>query len=506
MMVMSGTASRRAMIGGAGALAVTAASKPVWGADRPTFGPPPATLSPAQAQSDIELMARALRTIHPGLTRHAPAPVIDRSLEDLRQSLARPVSDQDLYLRIAGMLALIRCSHTKAEPPEAVSNWRTDNPSHLPLRFRILEGQVVVVSSDPAQNGPPRGSIITHLDGQPASRAIRALSDLCAIDGFTEPTRQVLMADDGDLAGCDYDHYAPFVRGWRPDVALRWRDPVTGRGRQERLRRIGFAAWQQLPNDRGGYRQNFGTDTSWRMAAPDVGLLRIPTFVNYRRPADAAALYARALGELLGAGMQRLVIDLRDNGGGSDDAALALIDAVATAPYVYQSAVSLRRPRYGDLAASIQTWGDREAIFNPPLENYTERSGGWYDLKPELAPAILMPRNPAPSAFPGPVTVLVSPANQSGATMVVSRLKAMGRVRLVGQPTGGSADGPTAGRVFMLRLPASGITVRIPQIWNRMGDPPVPPGRGVAPDQLVTPTVADFRAGRDAALELALRP
>lgn len=505
MKMMSVAASRRAMMGGAGALAVTAAGGSVWGAAGPDFGPPPAILSPADARGDVDLMVRALRTIHPGLTRHASAAVIDRALEGLRQSLSRPVRDQDLYLRIARTLALIRCSHTKAEPPESVSTWRVDNPSHLPLRFRILEGQVVVVSSDPAQSGPLRGAIITHLDDQPASRAIRELSGLCAIDGFTEPTRQVLMADDGDLSGCDYDHYAPFVHGWRREVTLRWRDPATGRARRERLQRIGFAAWQQLPNDKGAFRQNFGPDTSWRLAAPDVGVLRIPTFVNYRRPTDAAALFARALADLAAAGMRRLVIDLRDNGGGSDDAALALIDAVATAPYVYQSAVSLRRPRYGDLAASIQTWGDREAIFNPPLENFTERSGGWYDLRPELAPAILMPRDPAPNAFTGPVTVLTGPANQSGATMVIARLKAMGRVRLVGLPTGGSADGPTAGRVFMLRLPASGITVRIPQVWNRMGDPPVPGGRGVAPDVVVAETVADFRAGRDAAMEVAIR-
>lgn len=501
----TGAASRRAMIGGAGALALSAAGGQAWASAAPAFGPPRTILSPDDARADVTLMIRALRAIHPGLTRHAPASVIDQSLNDLERSVRRPVADHDLYVRITRTLALIRCSHTKAEPPSAVSAWRAGNPSHLPLRFRIIEDEVVVVSSDPAQPGPPRGAILTHVDGQSARRAMGALADLCAIDGFTEPTRQVLLASDGDLAGSDYDHYAPFIRGWRSTADVRWRDPASGQARQARLQRIGFDAWQRLDNDGRAYRQNFGPDTSWRLAAPGVGLLRVPTFVNYRQPADAAALYARALAELTAAGMERLVIDLRDNGGGSDEAALALIDAVATAPYVYQSAVSLRRPRYGDLAASIQTWGDREAIFNPPLTNFTERAGGWFDLRPDLAPGILLPRNPASGAFAGQVTVLTGPANQSGATMVIARLKAMGRVRLVGRPTGGSADGPTAGRVFMLRLPASGITVRIPQVWNRMGDPPVPPGRGVAPDITVAETVADFRAWRDAALELALR-
>jgi hypothetical protein len=449
-------------------------------------------------------MHRALATIHPGYGRYGGREAMDRRFEVLSRSVSGPVADTQLYRRIALSLAQVRCSHTKAEPPEAITAWRQTHPSHLPMRLQVLGDDLAVEAGDPGQAGPQRGARIISIDGERADTLIRTYARCAAADGRTDGARRYQVGKDSDLMGSGLDHYRPFVRGFASSFDIRWSDPGNSVRRQARVSAISFRDWTALPSDSGPYRADFGAQTSWRMAAPGVGLLVIPTFVNYRRPVDAAALYARALAELSAQGMQRLVVDIRACGGGSDDAALALIDALARDSYTYQRAISLRRPRYGDLADRIETWGDRDAIFNPPLDRFIVRDGGWYDLKPEYSPAVLLPRSPAPGGFAGPVTLLVGPANQSGATMVAAKLKDMGRVRLVGAATGGSAEGCTAGRIFALKLPASAITVRIPQYWNRMAISRYEPGLGVAPDSPVAPTLSDLRAGRDRALEVAL--
>ena len=51
--------------------------------------------------------------------------------------------------------------------------------------------------------------------------------------------------------------------------------------------------------------------------------------------------------------------------------------------------------------------------------------------------------------------------------MLLARLKASERVTLVGEPTGGSAAGPTAGILFFLTLPNSGLTVNVPALRER---------------------------------------
>jgi hypothetical protein len=462
--------------------------------------PPTQTLTAADAQADVALMRRALETIHPGLHRRTPNRVISAALDRLARDAAQPMQDTELYRRISQVLALIRCTHTKAEQTRAMEAWRTGNPSHLPFRFRLIEGRMIVVSSDPAQTMLPRGTEVVSINGQPVRTLVRTLGAYVPIDGETPASRDKYLGDDGDLMGANFDHFYPYVYGFadRFDVVVR-----EGAGRKTvQLKPLSFRDWVKLPYDGAPNRADFGDTTTWRMLDATTGYLRVATFVNYRKPVDAAALYAKALGELRSQGMQRLVVDLRDNGGGSNDASLALIDILAQAPYTYQRAVKLKAIRYGDLPQYISSWGNRDALFNPPLENYT-RDGAWYDLKPEFSPDELKPRAPAPNAFAGPVSLLISPANASGATMVVAKLKDMGRVRLVGETSGGSADGPTAGVVFMLKLPKSGITVRIPVAWNQMEVARFNPKGGVAPDVQVTPTVADFRAGVDRALQVA---
>lgn len=472
---------------------------------QPAAAPVPVRmLSAAQARADIALMRRALETIHPGLYRRTPKTDLDRALAELERSVDAPLSDVDLYARLSPVLAMIRCSHTKADQPETIAAWRRDQASHLPFRFRIIEGRMLVVSSDPAQAAVPRGAEILEINGQPIAQLIATLGASVAIDGFTEPSRAAALADDSDLMGAGFDHFYPYVYGFPARFELKLRDDDASPARTLTLAPISFRAWTRLDADGRPYRSDFADSVSWRMLEHDVGILRIDTFVNYRKPADASALYARALGELRAAGARRLIIDLRGNGGGSNDAALALIDALSVAPYVYQRAARYRAVRYGDLPAHISSWGDREALFNPPLERFTPTADGQFDLRPQFAPDILQERKPAAQAFDGPVTVLIGPANASGATMTVARLHDMGRVRLVGEPAGGSADGPTAGTIFNVKLPESGISVRVPVVFNLMNVRSFDRDGGVQPDLLVRQTAADFRAGIDRPLAAAL--
>jgi C-terminal processing protease CtpA/Prc len=465
-------------------------------------GPPIITLSAADARADLALMRRALETIHPGLYRRATKPEMDRAFGALESGVDGPVTDAELYRRIADTLARIRCTHTKAEQTEAMEAWRIDHAAHLPWRFRIIEGRMIVVSSDAAQTALPRGAEVLAINGRRAKALVDALAPYVSVDGASDWTRPTFLAEDSDLMGADFDHYYPYLFGFPETFEVRLRDG--DRVRNVTLKPITFRQWTKLDNDGAKYRLEFGADTRWKMLDATTGYLSVPTFVNYRNPVDAAALYARALGELRAAGAMRLIVDLRENGGGSNDAALALIDALALQPYTYQKAARLKAVRYGDLPDYISTWGDRDRLFNPPLENFTKTNDGWYELKPDLSPDVLKPRAPAPNAFTGPVVVLTGPKNASGATMTIAKLKDMGRVTLVGGRSGGSADGPTAGTIFNVKLPKSGIAVRIPNAWNAMAVERFDSKGGMRPDIEVRETVADFRARRDLALERAI--
>ncbi len=463
----------------------------------------PRVVDAAGAQADVELLVRALRTIHPGLTRRRSADEIEGGFERLRAAVRGPVGEFELYREISALLALIQCSHTKADVPARFEQWRRQHASHLPLRFRWLQGRMIVVSCvDPLL---ARGSEVRAINGRPVADWMQALGLYISVDGHTPWSRDANLADDGDLMGSGFDHFLPFVAGLPRQFELDWMSPGDRRERRLRLAPISFEAWLKLPREGRAWRANLADDTNWRMVRPQTGYLRVGTFVNYRKPVDAQALFSRAMGELKAQGAQRLIVDLRDNGGGSDDAALALLDHLALQPYTYQRAMRLKAIRYGDLEAHIETWGDRSALFHAPEAQFTRTPNGWYERRAQDFPAQLQPRQPAAAAFDGQVTVLTSPVNASGATMMIAKLKDMGRARLLGGRCGGSADGPTAGRIFSVVLPASGIRVRVPVVLNVMAVEHFDPRGGITPDVFVDETVEDFLMGHDQALSVAMR-
>ena len=459
-------------------------------------------LSAAAAQADVALMRRSLETIHPGLYRRTSKAQIDRAFAALNQRVQRPIETTELYRLISLVLADIRCNHTKAEQPAELEAWRHANPSHLPFRFQIVAGKMIVVGKDPAQQGLSVGAEVTHINGRKVSELIATLGAYVPIDGQTNWSRATGLADDSDLMGSDFDHFYPFVFGLPTQFVLRFKSDGQATTQTTIQKPLSFKAWQSLKWPGPAFRSNFSETTTWRMLDPETALLKVATFVNYRKPVDATAFYDQIFAEIKEGGAKHLIIDLRENGGGSSDATYGLADFLAQKPYVWNKAISYKALRYGDLPNFIDTWGDREAIFNAPLDQFAKTAHGYEEI-PANAPEELLPRTPAANAFGGRVTLLTSPENGSGSTMLIAKLRDLGRVSLVGGKSGGSGDGPTAGRIFTVKLPNSGIRIRVPNAFNQMQVQSFEPKGGVTPDLLVEPRIEDVRLGRDRVLDAA---
>lgn len=457
---------------------------------------PVQTLSPEQAAADVALARRALELVHPGLYRYTPKAEMDAAFGRLEGRVRQPISDIELYGEISRLLATIRCDHTKAELPSALSKFRKENPSHLPFRFRLFDGRMYVASSDPGQPPLERGTEILSINGVPVSTIIERIRPAVSYDGFTDFVIPSKLEADSDLLGSDFDHFYPLLFGFADALKLEVRTgaevrPVT-------VKPVSYKDWQSLPWPAVASGAEFHKTTSWKMLDPKTAWLRIETFVNYRNPVDPATVYDPIFQAVRAAGAEHLIVDLRGNGGGSTDASEGLARYLLEKPFTVTRSVRLKAIRYGDLPQHIQSWGDPKELFEPPVERFEKLPDGGYEETPRPSKTA-----PSPHRFQGRVTILIGPDNGSGSTMLIAKLKNEGRVRLVGQPTGGSAEGPTGGQIFFLKLPASGITVRIPVKWSLTDIASFKRGYGVMPDVEVRPTLEDFLAGRDAALAAA---
>lgn len=456
------------------------------------------TLTPAQASADVALLRQAIEQVHSGFNRYTPRRVMDSAFARLERRAQAPMTDLELYHDAALLLAKIRCNHTKAELPASLASYRERNPTHLPVTVRVFGKQLFVAKS--AIPSIRRGTEIQSINGIPAADVITKLSRYASVDGFTDFARAALLEEDSDLMGSDLDHYWPvefgFADAWT--FALRI---AAGSQRTETAAPVTFAQWKAFtgttePTD-------FRNGTSWAMLDDTTALLTIRSFVNYRTPVNPDSLYRSIFAQLRARNVSHLILDLRDNGGGSDDASEGLIRFLADTAIRPVRGIRRRTIQIDPtLAAAFETWGDRTPIFSPSPTWFVTDSTGWFTER--LSATVIQPDS---LAFRQRVSVLAGRRNGSGATMLLAVLQQMGartgRLRLVGDETGGSAEGPTAGQILFLRLPNSTIRVRIPLKRSDVNVATFVPGFGVFPDVDARETLSDFHRGIDRALVTA---
>lgn len=467
--------------------------------------PPSVTLDATKARADVALLRRALETIHPGLHRYRSKAEAQAAFARLETAASRPISDLALWREVSLLLAEIHCDHTKVELPEALEAWRRAQPSHLPLRFKLIEGRMIVVSNDGQPEAPPPGAELVAINGIPVPRVLLTLGRTVAYDGSTDQAIAAKLGSDSDLMGDDFNEAWPAFHGFPSRWELDWKRPGEFQPTHAILEPIPFTRWTALPWPGSPYRDEFYKAIHWRLDGK-VATLRIDTFVNYRNPVDPEAFLGAFFKTLKARGVEHLVLDLRESGGGSDEVAVALLRHLLPEPFVWLKPALLKSIRYGDLSQHIESWGNRQEVFEPPLEGFRRTKEGAWERLPRPDDSARQLQSPSPDRFTGRITVLAGPVNASGATMVLAQLKEKGGARLVGEESAGSAEGPTAGRIFLLTLPHSGLRIRIPIAWNRTNVDHFLAGRGVPVDETVIPTVLDFESGRDRVAEVARAP
>jgi hypothetical protein len=466
----------------------------------------PVTLSPEQAQADIALMRRGLEMIHPGLYRYRTHAEIAAAFSRLNVLAQTAVTDLQLWRAIALMLAEIHCDHTKPEASDAIEHYRLTHATHLPIRFKIIEGRMITVSNDGQPGAPPPGAEIIAINGMPVPVVLTTLGKTVAYDGTTDQSIAAKLSSDGDLMGDDFNEYWPALYGFPTAWTLDWKRVGDLKISHASLTPTGFKAWIGLTWPGGPYGDEFYRSIRWRIAG-QTAYWRIDTFVNYRNPVDATAFLDSFFKRLKTDGVANLILDLRENGGGSEDVSVALGRYLLRSRFTWSKPVLLKAVRYGDLPAHMASWGDPKALFEPPLDRFRRTADGWWERLPHADKddddESVLPQDVSPDRFTGHLTILTGPRNGSGATRTIAVLKEKLGATLVGEDSAGSAEGPTAGHIFLMTLPNSGLKVRIPNAWNRTNIDHFVQARGVAVDDRVTPTLADFDAGVDRALDVA---
>jgi C-terminal processing protease CtpA/Prc len=232
--------------------------------------------------------------------------------------------------------------------------------------------------------------------------------------------------------------------------------------------------------------------------------LNVPTFSNARLRA-AGATFPDAIRAIFVQLQQRgatdLILDLRENGGGSEPNESILFSYLVEKPLRKYSAVEARGRHIAVTSLSGQRF--ETDVFDDEDRSRQRKIGHGRLTRLNTPPAGLMSRwSTFTPLFKGRLVVLAGGDTFSGGAELASMLYHTHRAVFVGEEVGGADQGNTSGYRWTLVLPNSGMKLTVPLLQFRMAWSSRP-GRGVQPDCPAPPEVMHFGERRDQAWRVA---
>ncbi len=467
-----------------------------------TAAPPPYRFpGAAERREDAALLARAYRTLHPGLLRYNSDASLDAAAARLLAEAGAAESPEALWLAATRFTAALRCGHSWVSPynqGRAFTALVNDRVGRLPFRFRWIGRRMIVTATTPALPELRIGSEIVSLDGEAAAALRARLLPLARADGHNDAKRLDLLGSPGVSRYEDFDflrHVTAPRR--RDDCDLVWRTPD---GRTMR----GTAGLLLDPGKAVAEAADAADAPVFRRALVGEGralLLTMPTWAVYDSKWDWRGFIDASVDQAIAEKRPAIIVDLRDNEGGLDcgDVLLArLITAPLPAP------AGARRCRYrttpADLDPMLDTWDDSfrklgVGAAGPDREGFYRLADAGSD-----GGGAILPKGPR---YQGKLIVLISATCSSATFQFAARVRRHRLGTLVGEPTGGNRRGINGGAFFFLRLPHSRLEADLPLIGYYPATRE--PDAGVLPDVPAAPTPASVAAGIDLGLAAALR-
>jgi hypothetical protein len=419
---------------------------------RPIDAPVPA----ADLRSDLLQIRRALEEMHPAVHAFTPKDAFERLYEEQLRRIDRPMTLSEFASIAAPLVAAVGCGHTALSVPSDF--WTTAPDRFFPLGLRFIGGRAFVVgSADPA--GPlPAGSEIRSIQGRSMSEIQRDLKALVSSDGDNDGWKtQRIGSRFGTLYALRLGFPAEFVvealpPGGTNTVGVRLRAV-------ERSRIPAATSGERRATSSGDPNLDFEI----LPGGGNTAVLTIRNFDYYETRDKFKGFIDDAFDRIRRAGVRHLILDLRDNGGGDPFCTAHLLGYLERVPVPYFA-----------------------RVYPSGYEHFAEP----------------IPR--AAGAFDGTLDILINSGVFSSTGHFCSLLKYHKIGTFIGTETGGTYECNDASRQIDLRN--TRIRVRVARMTFTAAVKDLPRYRGIVPDIVVEPGIADYLSGRDPVKERALSP
>ncbi len=454
---------------------------------------PSGQLTPAQAREDVELAIAAAEAGLPDLYWRQSRADWARRKAAARGASAVATSEEQLFRALSPLLRGIGEGHLSLARSEGMGCRYRETAQLLPLDLLWRDDGAYVTAGYGDAVDVLAGSRLLSVNGAGYRAMLAEMMRTSAHDGDNHTG---VMRD---RLGRGYATVRQWMHGNEPGYRVRLQLP-DGKRVTRWLAPVPVSARPAPPEDPAPV-----ATLSWIDA--ETAYLYVPTFSN-RRYRGAGAEYRKTMQgifeQLAARGATKLILDLRDNGGGSEPNESILLSYLIAEPFRKYASVRSRPNRLQVTSLSGKLF--EQDIYDADELQTVEAGPNGDLLRINAPPEGLMTRwEKASPVYTGQLVVLAGGYTFSGGAELASMLRATNRGLFVGEEVGGTHGGNTSGYKWEITLPNSGMEIGVPLLAFRFVWPEPHPNHGAMPHCFVQPGVGEMRVAKDAAYDLAVR-
>ena len=471
-------------------------------------------LSAAQMQQDLAAFRAIREKANSGFYRYRSPASIDSIYNWAQSQCRQPARLTDFYKTLLVLTDFEGSNHNSTDLPEDLTAYLPEGAYHVPFYGKLVAGHLVV-NTDSMEI--PVGSRVWRINGRDEVQLRRDFSKYYTTDGYNQ-TRKHKATAELSLGARYWLQY-----GAEDSFRIVFSRPFSDV--QETITLPGLSLTEKAARYRKRFSLPFDSTLdpqvqpkySFRKLTDHTGLLSIRIFdMAYGDDDPEFAVYCRFLDStfstLSKAGITRLIVDVRNNPGGSgSNSERTFSYLTAGKPFRENTGASILfrnipLPQYFHWSSADPENQRREqADKDQYLQQTFNRTVQYRHYQDSSLNPVFTPND---KRFSGKLALLIDENVGSAASHFASYMKGYSNATVFGMETTGGYYGHNGHYPVAYRLPNSGIISRFSIVWVEQ-DAPVradqPYGRGIIPHVPVQQSLADFLSQEDTQLKAALQ-
>ncbi len=450
---------------------------------------------------DFDLLTSSLKQAHAGLYWYSTKEEFDSIVAVQRGKVTDKLNGLQFYNIVAPIVAFTKEDHCDISISEELRSFQNTHGLLLPLYIKNEADKTLVINNLNYENKDYKGLEIVAINGVEIADIKRKIYNTFAADGFVESSKIVYL--DGYSFAIEY---ARVIQQTALNE-IKLLNPQNNNVEIINVKSVnikGLAEIAQQTINQNQFYKPTKLPAAFKMLSNKTALITFNSFsdgdykdhkMNFKKFVTAT------FSEIKKQNIVNLIIDVRENGGGTEGNEDYLFSYLTKTPYKKYNEVVLSNftfdfLNYSDYASAE----DQKELYTDLKKEHHKLSNGKIVRKPNL----YVPEPLKEYPFLGKVYILTSGWTYSGGAEFCSLMKEHTSATFIGKEVGGGFYGNTSGLSLELTLPNTKLSIDIPLLTFKLNVSKGTFGRGVLPDYQITPTFEQFTKGKDMELEKAI--